>query len=259
MIEHRHDDYLKTYRLSRTAFLFLAIGLVPTAMLRILFVVGQLDRRIFGLLQQLPGLEWLPTLTTWTILVGVTLLWGRWDNASWQRRTSLLMSLCLVDVAIWFLDLSDPRGVGDSAWFREQVGNALGWAEFALLASLSGDLLTHLGVEQADESAKSTRSLSASGAMIWLLLFYETANLRDGWPIKLNPQVPRQTVLLDLGTELIWTVCLIQVTALVVAALRQTDRQVRDMEAETPEDELFTLPDEPDDRAELAVAKASRA
>ena len=256
MIEQRYDDYLKTYRLTRTAFLFLAIGLVPNAVLKVLFVFGQFGgRRITFLLQETPGLDWLPTVTTWTILIGVTLLWGRWDHASWQRRTSLLMTMCLIDMGIWFLDLGDPQGIGDSAWFRSRVGYALGWAEFALLASLSGDFLTHLGVEQADESAKSTRSLAASGAMIWLLLFCETANLRDGWPIKPKAQIPRQTLLLDLGTDLIWTICLIQVTALVVAAFRQSDREVRELEAETPDDELFTLPDEFDERVELAAAR----
>ena len=260
MIEQRYDDYLKTYRLSRSGFLFLAIGLVPAAILQVLVIVGQVgDRRITFWLQQAPWLDWVSTLTTWSILIGVTLLWGRWENPSWQRRTSLLMTMCLIDVAIWFLDLGDPQGLGDSAWFRGQVGYALGWAEFALLASLSGDYLTHLGLEQAEESAKSTRSLAASGAMIWLLLFCESANLRDGWPIRPNAQIPQQTLLLSLGAHLISTVCLIQVTAMVVAAFRQTDRQVRDMAAEhrDREDDLFALSNDRDGRIELAAARDS--
>lgn len=246
MIEQRYDDYLKTYRLSRTGFLFLTIGLAPLALLQVLIIVGEVlvgDRQIEMWLQQSTWLDWLPTLATWSTLIGSTLLWGRWDNPSWQRRTSLLMAMCLIDVGIWFLDLGDPQGVGDWAWFRTQFGNALGWAEVALLASLSGDFLTHLGVEQADESARSTRSLAASGALIWLLLFCETANLHDGWPIKPKARIPRQTLLLDLGTNLIGIICLIQVAALVVAAFHQSDRQVREMEVDdrVREDELFSL------------------
>jgi hypothetical protein len=90
--------------------------------------------------------------------------------------------------------------------------------------------------------------------MIWLLVFCEVANLRAGWPIVPNRPVPRQTLLLSLGAELISTICLIQVTALVVAALRQSDRQVREMAAEEREDDVFTLPSEPDRRVELASA-----
>jgi hypothetical protein len=253
MIERRYDDYLKTYRLARTGFLFLAIGLVPAAILQVLLVVGQLgDPRILFWLSQADWLDGISALTTWSVLIGVTLLWGRWEEASWQRRTTLLMIMSLIDVGIWFLGLSDKQAPGDSAWFRDQVGHALGWAEFALLASLSGAFLTHLGLEQAEESAKSTRSLAASGAVIWLMLFCERADLRAGWPIKPNPQFPRQTLLLFLGAELIATICLIQVTALVVAALRQSDRQVRDMAVEEPEEDSFTLPTEPDRTLDFA-------
>ncbi len=263
MTEQRYDDYLRTYQLCRTGFLSLAVGLVPFALLQVSIIVGQVlvgDRQIEIWLQQATWLDWLPTLTTWSTLIGATLLWGRWDNSSWQRRTSLLMTMCLIDVGIWFLDLGDPQGIGDWAWFRGRFGNALGWAEVALLASLSGDFLTHLGVEQAEESAKSTRSLAASGAMIWLLLFCETANLRDGWPIKPNAQIPRQTLLLSLGTNLIWIICLIQITALVVAAFRQSDHQVRDMEADDRirEDVLFSLTDADVDSADRP-APAERA
>jgi len=251
MIEPRRDDFLKTYVHCRTAFLFLTIGLIPAALIQVLFVVGQLgDPRILLWLRQATWLDWTSASTTWSVLIGATLLWGRWENPSWQRRSSLLMSMCLIDVGIWFLDMGDKQALGDSAWFRDQVGHALGWAEFALLASLSGAFLSHLGLEQAEESAKSTRSLAASGAVIWLMLFCEMANLRAGWPIKPNPQLPRQTLLLSLGAELIATICLIQVTALVVAALRQVDRQIRDMATEEPEEELFTLPTDHDRTAE---------
>ena len=114
-----------------------------------------------------------------------------------------------------------------------------------------GDVPTPAFITEA-----STRSLAASGAMIWLLVFCEVANLRAGWPIQPHRPVPRQTHLLWLGAELISTICLIQVAALVVAALRQSDRQVRDLAAEEPEDDVFTVPNEPDRRIELASAAA---
>ena len=68
-----------------------------------------------------------------------------------------------------------PGRVG--SWLRSNLGQALGWAEFALMASLSGDYLVHLGLDQAEDSAKSTRSLAATGAVIWMLRFCEPTEL----------------------------------------------------------------------------------
>ncbi|MDG3006306.1 hypothetical protein [Paludisphaera mucosa] len=222
-------DYLKTYRLCRLGFFLLAAGLIPACFLEICWFVGMLgDLRFLFFWIERSGLARLvATLTPWATLAGASVLWGVWDVRSWHRRAGLLMTMCLVDVACWFLDQGDPQMHGEHAWFRLQLGAALGWAEFALLASLSGDMLAHLGVEQAEESANSTRSLAATGAVVWLLLFCETADLQGGWPLQRNPRVSPSAQLLWMGKELIQTICLIQVTALVVAAVRRLNGELR--------------------------------
>ena len=95
--------------------------------------------------------------------------------------------MCLVDLVLWFLDQRRrPRpGRGRPRWFRQNLGQALGWAEFALMASLSGDYLVHLGRRvRPRDSAKSTRSLAATGAVIWMLRFCEQTNWDAGWPLQ---------------------------------------------------------------------------
>ena len=81
----------------------------------------------------------------------------------------------LVDLVLWFLehgnDLELRLGDVGHDWFRSHLGEALGWAEFALITSLACDFLVHLGIDQAREAGKATRSLAATGAVVWMLLF----------------------------------------------------------------------------------------
>jgi hypothetical protein len=245
MHDLEREQLRKTYQLSRTAFLFLAVSLVPSCILAVLdliVVLGQ-NRRLHVWLTQFSWNEWVFTLSVWCSLAGTTLLWGRWENKSWQRRTGLLLFMCLVDLVLWFLEQSSVPGQDDGAWFRSNLGQALGWAEFALLAGLSGDFLVHLGLDQAEDSAKSTRSLAATGAVIWMLRFCEHTNWEAGWPLQ-RRNFGNQGWLLFLGSELIWTITLIQVTALVVAAVRHSVRVLNEMDREDQHHELLGFPSE---------------
>jgi len=249
------EQLRKTYQLCRTSFLFLAIALIPATIWAVLLMIGMLgDHRLFNWLVQSPWNDWISTVSVWGSLVGITLLWGRWENTSWQRRTGLLLCMCLVDLVLWFLDRGDGPGLGEGSWFRSNLGPALGRAEFALMASLSGDYLVHLGLSQAEDSAKSTRSLAATGAVIWMLRFCEQTNWDAGWPLR-RRNFGIQGFLLLLGSELIWTIALIQVTALIIACVRQSNRVLREMELEDQDHELLRLPSESPFHKELMAAQ----
>lgn len=232
MINLEREQSRKTYQLCRMGFFLLSISLVPPALLALLTMVGRLvNHRLLIWLRQTSWNEWVFTSSVWASLVGTMLLWGLWNHKSWQRRTAFLLFMCLVDLVIWFIDRSEGPGQIQTSWFRSNFGQALGWAEFALLASLSGDYLVHLGLNQADDSAKSTRSLAATGAVVWMLHFCEATNWDAGWPLRPR-NLGLQGWLLFLGSELIWTITLVQVTTLVVAALRQTNRTLAEIERE---------------------------
>ena len=172
----------------------------------------------------------------------MTLLWGRWDHAGWQRRAGLLLVMNLVDGALWFFDHAAAMGISDLEighdWLRSNLGEALGWAEFALLAGLSCDYLEHLGLEQARESGKSARAMAATGAVLWMLWFCERTDWTARWPLRPRPFGVQEERLLLLGFLLIWAITLMQVTALAISATRQSgyvlDEMHREDEANDP-------------------------
>jgi len=245
MIDLEREQLRKTYQICRIGFFILAASLVPVCIISLLVMIGLLgDRALFNRVMGSPWNEWTATLSVWGSLIGTMLLWGRWEHTSWQRRTGLLLFMCLVDLVSWFMDQGKGDGAAVHEWFRMNLGSALGWAEFALLASLTGDYLVHLGLELAEDSAKSTRSLAATGAVVWMLHFCEATNWEAGWPLQQHrpPTIPAH--LLFMGWNLIWTITLIQVTALVIAAVRQTNRILGDMEREDQEQDSLGFPSE---------------
>ena len=244
MIEYERDQIRKTYQLCRIGFFLLTVSLVPACILSLLAMVGLLgDPQLFNRIVDSPWTQWVSTVSVWGGLVGAMMLWGRWDHKSWQRRTGLLLVMCMVDLVVWFMDRGENQAPGQPDWFRSNLGQALGWAEFALMASLSGDYLVHLGLSQAEDSARSTRSLAATGAVVWLLMFCELTHWDGGWPLR-RRNLNMHGWLLFLGSELIWTITLIQVTALVIAALRRSNRTLTEMENEDHDHELLRFPAE---------------
>jgi hypothetical protein len=244
MMDLEREQLWKTYQLCRTAFVLLAVALIPPCIESLVTMVALMgDRGLFRWLVNSQINHWVSTISVWASLAGTMLLWGRWNQPSWQRRTGFLMLMCVADLVLWFLERGDQHGQGPLSWFRSNLGSALGWAEFALLASLSGDYLVHLGLDPAEDSAKSTRSLAATGAVVWMLRFCESTNWERGWP--LQPRNPGfQGYMLLLASELIWTITLIQVTVLVVAAVRHSNRTLQEMEREEQQRDVMSWPHE---------------
>jgi hypothetical protein len=244
MMELEREQLWKIYQLCRTGFFLLAVSLIPSCIVSLLAMLGIMgDRGLFQWLVNSPLNQWVFTLSVWGSLAGTMLLWGRWNHRSWQRRTGFLMFMCVIDLVLWFIEQGEGQGPGQANWFCLNLGRALGWAEFALLASLVGDYLVHLGLDQAEDSAKSTRSLAATGAVVWMLQFCESTNWERGWPLQ-RRMVGFQGMMLNLASELIWTITLIQVTALVVAAVRHSNRTLQEMQREDQQQDVMTWPSE---------------
>ena len=185
-MDQEREEQRRTYVLCRLGFAFLSIALALACMSWALSMAGFFLFPILGWIRRSAFLHWVDTPIVWGSLVGTYLLWGRWSHPSWQRRSGLLLLMCLVDLVLWFLDHGNDLNLrlGDVGhdWFRSHLGRALGWAEFALITSLACDFLVHLGVDQAREAGKATRSLAATGAVVWMLLFSMQTSWR-GWPL----------------------------------------------------------------------------
>jgi hypothetical protein len=178
----------------------------------------------------------------WCRLIGAILLWGRWDHKSWQRRTSLLLALCMVDMILWFVARGEALGLhgGDVGHdhLRHIIRQAMSWGRMALLSSLAGDYLVHLGVENARESDKLTRSMTVTGALVWMLFFCQQTNWAV-WPLQMRMRGNLESELLLHGFTLIYSITLIQVTALVISAARQTSVVLAEMDRQDQEDDLL--------------------
>ena len=124
-------------------------------------------------------------------------------------------------------------------WLRGSLGTALGWGEFALLSSLTCDYLVHLGVDHARDSDKSTRSMAATGAMVWLLFFCQRRTGGPAGRCKSSRLRALDGLLVYYGYNLIWTITLIQVTALVVSAVRQSTTVLEEIDREDQENDLL--------------------
>jgi hypothetical protein len=222
----------KTYDLCRFGFFILTLTLVPACIFQIVVMFGWLaDPGFLRDLVNSPVNRWISTLCVWGCLAGTMMFWGRWNHPSWQRRTGFLLFMFLVDVVLWFTQLGEGGGPSPYGWMRSNLGRALGWAEFALLASLAGDFLVHLGIEQAEDSAKSTRSLIGTGALIWIIQFCEATFWDGSWPLRPR-QLNVQGAILLISTELIFTIAFVQVMTLVIAAFRQANRVLQEMKQE---------------------------
>jgi hypothetical protein len=248
-MDPQRDLQRQSYQISRLGFAILSFALVLACSTSILDVVDRFGGHAFFLWVANTG--WLRLVDppiVWGSLIGTYLLWGRWTDPGWQRRVGLLLAMCVADLVLWAMAHADDLNlqIGDVGhlWLRGHLGQALGWAEFALIASLAGDVLGHLGVEPAREASKSTRALAATGAVVWMLLFCQRTDWNRGWPLQGPRRGSIEALLLDLGSTMIWTITLIQVTALSIAATRETSRAVTDMDQEDRQDDLFRSPSE---------------
>ena len=250
LMDDDREQERRTYHLCQMAFVALSFALVLATVDTVLALPQHF--RAHPLLPWLffsPPWGWVDTPIVWGSLFGAYLLWGRWKNPSWQRRTGLLLLMSMVDAALWAAHHGDALGLckGEFGhrWFRDELGQALGWSEFALLASLSSDVLVHLGVDQAAETGRATRSMAATGASVFMMLFLVATNWRQGWPLEVR-RMTLEMWFLDLGSTMIWTITLIQVTALSIAAARRCSAVVAEIAREDQADHLFPAPPEAD-------------
>jgi len=250
-MELERDQERKTYRLCQMGFGFLSAALL-VACLTQLVTLPVFFHRGHGLawLRNSAVWHWADTPIVFGCLIGWYLLLGCWKTRAWQRTTGLLVVMGIVDAVLWLMDHSGDLGLrtGDlgHTWFRYCLGHALGWAELALVAGLASEVLVHLGIQQAVETGRTTRTLAASGTTVWMLHFFIRTDWQAGWPLLVRPGLRDEAFLLYVASILIWTVVLLQVTALTIAATRQSTLVLREMEKEERANDPLRSASEPD-------------
>ena len=194
--------------------------------------------------------DWLDVPIVWGSLIGTYLLWGRWNERGWQRRAGLLLVMCGVDMALWFLEHGNDLGLQDSEighpWLRNQLGQA------PRMGGVHPHCRPRLRPPVAPRDRARPRGregdpfVGRAGAVVWMIQFTERTAWHLGWPLQDQGIRTPWTWLLYMGTHMIWTITLIQVTALTITTTRQTTRVLAEMEREDRQDDLFHSPTESD-------------
>lgn len=228
----------------RVRTLALAFGLLGLALtLATISTVVSTGLNLASLFRLWLGRDWLPeswrfaesTFIVWASFLASCLLWGRWNDRSWQGRVALLIVMGAVDLGLWAFDYAPRLGLANGElghdWFRHVLGHALGWAEMSLIASLAADVAAHLGNPQLVEAARGTRLMASVGAMLWFLIFLAwTRWLPPVWPLARHPNLPlAELLLMWMGEMVLYTVILIQVTGFTVAAAHAAATALRAM------------------------------
>jgi hypothetical protein len=223
----------------RFGFSLLGLALVVASLSTIgeLIMIFARQRLNLGAVLGIPRWDLIEeSVVVWGSLLGVALLCGKWPDESWRKRSGLLLIMCLADAVLWGLDNAADLGLHDGQvdheWLRQALGRAIGWSEFALIASLAGDSASHLGEPQSIDFAKAVRSLATTGAMVWFMYFYVRTNWNPPiWPLRSRPLDPNGFMLF-LGWVVLAAILLVQVTALTLLAGRCCGRTLRQMAAE---------------------------
>ena len=116
MFDPEREQLRKTYQLCRLGFGINAMALVLACFTSLLALFGNFEPNLLFWFRDATWFQWLDAPIVWGCLIGTTLLWGRWDNPSWQRRSGLLLVMCLVDVGLWFVSSGETLDCTSGKW-----------------------------------------------------------------------------------------------------------------------------------------------
>lgn len=254
---NENDRLRRAYQFSRVGFGLIAASLLLVCLDAGLFIVFLFFRLqwILDLLKDPRWELWTSTAITWGSVVGMYLLWGRWQQPSWRKRTGLLVVFGGIDLLLWLASHGKDLGLTVDSfgheWLRQNTGMALGWFEFGIMATLAFDMATHAravpyipprpaeeqwgfgneaepagyalepGRLRAAQAPRPGWHMALVGGAFWALTFAYRTNWQKGWPLEARPIPMGQQILLMLFTQLLWAAAAWWVTLLSFAASRR--------------------------------------
>ncbi len=241
MMDWDRDQLHSRYRLCSAGLRLAAIGVGFAALNTAahLLVMVTMDFRLFELVAHPAWIWGIGGPSVIGSLFGAYLLFGRWDEPSWKRRTGVLVLVCLAHVASWALQHADVLGGGQAGlssheWFLMNLSRGLGWAKLMLFAGLAADVSAHLGHQGARVGGKVAWKFAATGAVIWAFYFAARTDWNGGWPLGIARFGPLLYLML---LTYLFDFCLasLQVAALCLAARAHCRSMLDELEKSEPQ------------------------
>jgi hypothetical protein len=245
-LDFEHDPAVarRRYALCRAGFLFGAVGLALlglSSMLTVLIIFYR-DPDLIRIAKS----QWwhwgVGAPITWTTIVSAYLLWGRWADASWQRRAGVLLLLNTFDLIFWILQNNKALGLrlGDvgNTWLLPFLTEGCGWVEFMLFGSLAAEVATRPGSDTPNLLRNGVFALSALGLVVCVLTFATNTDWARGWPLGQRPFNPA-LLLSYLASNLLMTMAAMQLVALMGMAARQSGRYRDSLKYDDPMPDLL--------------------
>ncbi len=155
-----HDELgqlRNTYRICCVGFAMLTVGF------SMIFLYWSVI--LFSCLTlQLQFLQWLETeAVTFFFLIpmvlikdlGLLMLWGRWTNKTWYRRSGLLMLMAGIDLVYLFYQNSDRFGLDmtldEHRWMISNIAYLLHWAIYGTVGLIAFDIANHRAVQRTGD------------------------------------------------------------------------------------------------------------
>jgi len=248
------DNLAGRYRLCQIGFTLsgLALGLLSLANASRLAVIFSGQWQLQWIFQT-PLWDWgVAAPITLASFVGSYLLWGRWREITWQRRTGLLVLMNGIDVLLWAKHVlaqlpellpGQKPPVSPHEWLEMLIIMGLGWSELVLYASLAADVSSQLGNEESRSTGRAAQTLCTVGLALWAMMFLTQTDW-DRWPL-IAKQTPA-VVMMRLGETFLMALAAFQVTILCMATARQCRRYVRELNYEDGHELLTSRSDNPD-------------
>ncbi len=240
-----NDDLRRRYRLGRTAFGLLAVGVGLLFLNAATFLAYLVTfNQELGNLIQGPVWEWaVGSPITWATVLGTFLLVGCWDDPSWRRRAAILVVMHLVDLVTWAFQHAEAFGFEEvdfgHAWLLDQAVRGIGWAEFLLFIGLANDQVERLGQSSERPMGQGARLVAAVGLIYWAIVFIDQTNWKHAWPLVQRPIQPPKMYMTLLSSTLLVAIGSFQVTVICLAACRHTGQALGELAHDPDPDGLL--------------------
>jgi hypothetical protein len=191
------------------------------------------DRRLIQFLQKREWLLFVTSVVSWSAFFGSVALVRCWPEPYWRRRSNLLFVVSLLGVVLWGMRHAVPLGLASQEipllpWVI-QLSVGLRWIWLGLLASLSAEVLLHLGQGGADKLRAGILATIATGVAFWIMTLMLDLFPAFGPPRRGGPRVWFAAWMQFLGFWGLYCAANFSTTIVLLMSARESSTLIREL------------------------------